>query len=161
MAKDYPFERSTCACRECVRCCHRQPGPLDNKDFEEIVRHIAKKQGASLEVAFQWVKSRLCASPGAVVRMPGGAVMRIGSITPQMRKRSDGVRCCVFLDENDRCTIHEVSPFGCRMFDTHMDGKRAMPRSIALARAQLDPEYKALRDTLPYAQSYRPQRYQA
>lgn len=40
----------------------------------------------------------------------------IGSITP----RSQGGRC-VFLDEQDRCRIHAVAPFGCAYYDTHMD----------------------------------------
>jgi hypothetical protein len=40
-----------------------------------------------------------------------------------------------------------------------MDKDRAMPRSISLAQSQLDPDYQALRDTLPYATSYKPRSY--
>jgi Fe-S-cluster containining protein len=83
-----------------------------------------------------------------------GRVRRIGSITPRMRKGR-----CVFLDENDRCKIHEVAPFGCAYFDVHQSPLTAHPRSIWAIRQQEDAEYRALRDTLPYATSYRPSGY--
>jgi Fe-S-cluster containining protein len=81
-------------------------------------------------------------------------VRRIGSITPRMRHSR-----CVFLDKNDRCSIHPVAPFGCSHFDTHMPHSVAHPRSVWLALSTEDPAYKLLRKALPYAASYKPQSY--
>jgi Fe-S-cluster containining protein len=80
-----------------------------------------------------------------------GKLTRIGTITPRMAKGK-----CVFLDEKDRCTIHEVSPFGCAYYSTHMSAAQAQPRSVFAVRSQMQPDYQALRNQLPYARSYKP-----
>jgi Fe-S-cluster containining protein len=145
MSMEDLFDKTTCGCQQCVKCCYQQPGSLVPGDFERIAAHL----GETPEVA----KKHFWASPGALVKnLSTGQVFRIGTITPRRAKGK-----CVFLDGNDRCTIHAVAPGGCRYFDTHMPAREAMPRAVALATAQQqDPEYQALRDTLPYAQSYRP-----
>jgi Fe-S-cluster containining protein len=33
----------------------------------------------------------------------------------------------VFLDQDERCRIHAVAPFGCRMFTVHMSRKESDP----------------------------------
>jgi Fe-S-cluster containining protein len=141
------FDKTSCACKQCVKCCYRQPGSLVPGDLQRIAAHL----GETPEEA----KKHFWASPGALVKdLSTGQTIRIGTITPRRVKGK-----CVFLDANDRCTIHEVAPAGCRYFDTHMDARQAMPRSIAMATSQQDPDYQALRDTLTYAQSYRPYSY--
>lgn len=131
------FERTTCACENCTKCCKRQPGPLAPDDFERIRRY--------LQETVEQAREHFCSSPGALVRTPNGT-RRVGTITPRMRKGR-----CVFLDDNDRCTIHAVSPFGCRMFDTHMGTAQANARSLFLAQSQaMSAEYQALRDSLPF-----------
>jgi Fe-S-cluster containining protein len=151
---DHDFNRTVCACQQCTACCKRQPGSLAHGDFERMVEH-RERQGFDREVAFEWVKKQLWASPGALVADTStGEVHRIGTITPRMRKGR-----CVFLDENERCKIHEVAPFGCSHFDTHQSRSQAHPRSLWLVRSQLTPEYQALRAELPYAQSYKPTKY--
>jgi Fe-S-cluster containining protein len=141
------FTRTSCACEQCVRCCKRQPGPLVPGDLEKIAAH----RGETIEEA----KKNFWASPGSLVKtLSTGEVKRIGSITPKYRKGR-----CVFLDENDRCSIHPVAPFGCAFFDTHMSNVTAMPRSLWAARAMEDAEYQKLRNGLPYATHYKPQRY--
>jgi Fe-S-cluster containining protein len=153
--QEHQFTRTVCACEKCRACCKRQPGPLAHGDFERIADHVAKTQELSGEIAFEQVKRQLCASPGALVMDSAtGAIKRIGSITP---KRAKGR--CVFLDEQERCSIHEVAPFGCAFFDTHMDARVAHPRSVWLAHNQCEPDYQKLRDELPYAQSYKPTAY--
>jgi Fe-S-cluster containining protein len=95
------------------------------------------------------------ASPGGMYKnLLTGGVKRVGTITPRLRRG-----CCVFLNENDRCDIHEVAPFGCSHFDTHMSQQRAHPRSLWLIQQQEDPNYQALRNELPYATSHKPVRY--
>jgi Fe-S-cluster containining protein len=95
------------------------------------------------------------ASPGSMVKSSSGEVFRVGTICPDYRKGR-----CVFLDENDRCKIHAVAPFGCAYFDTHMSAGTGQVRSSWLAMAQHRSEaYKALRNTLPYARHHKPNRY--
>lgn len=136
------FQRTTCACSECVKCCKRQPGPLAYGDFERITEHLGVSRDEGKEL--------FCASPGALVRV-GQQTVRVGSITPKMRRGR-----CVFLDENDRCKIHAVAPFGCAYFDTHMGRDTAMPRSLWLVKSQSDHDYQMLRDELDYATTYKP-----
>src|ERR1700741_4179349 len=125
-----PFKRATCACAQCVECCRRQPGALAAGDYERIQAHLG--------ISSQEMAKLFCASPGAVVMNSAtGALKRIGSITPQRRRGR-----CVFLNESDRCTIHEVAPFGCTHFDTHMGLAAGQERGIWLARSQDNPDYQ-------------------
>lgn len=142
------FERTSCACRDCVACCETQPGSLAPGDFERIADFL----GESREQA----KIHFWASPGALVAdTRTGRTYRIGTITP---KRKGGR--CVFLDIRNRCRIHPVAPYGCAYFDTHMSAaegrRRSTPHLLAIAR---DAEYQALREELPAATSWKPKGY--
>ena len=149
-----PFERTVCACENCRACCKRQPGSLVPGDLERIALYTSKTQGLPYEVAFEQVKKQLWASPGALVlNTATGRVERVGTITPRYRKGR-----CVFLDENERCTIHAVAPAGCAYFDTHMPRGQAQMRSAWLVTQQQHPDYQKLRDSLPYATHYKPSR---
>ena len=147
MATDlsYAFERTTCACPECVACCTEQPGPLAPGELDYIAAYL----GVSVRDALPY----FWASPGAVVQdSHTGAVHRIGTITPRLR---DGR--CVFLTEADRCSIHAVAPFGCAYADTHMAEQEWQPRALWLYRTiAADAEYQSLRKMLPAATSWRP-----
>ena len=151
-----PFNRTTCACKNCVACCKRQPGPLIPGDFERIVDYISEKEGISLEEAHDKVTNKLCASPGALVKsLSDGRTMRVGTIVPRYRKGR-----CVFLDESDRCSIHPVAPFGCAYYDMHMNWPDAHQRSLWAVRAIMnDQSYGAMRNRLPYATNYKPLTY--
>ena len=147
MTTPHSFNRTTCACVDCTKCCKRQPGPLAPGDYEKIQHHLRATDNE--------MKSMFVASPGAIIRDESGKLSRVGSITPK-RHRSR----CVFLDENDRCKIHNVAPFGCAFFDTHMSREAALPRSTWLVKQQMkDQNYTRLRDALPYAGSYKPTNY--
>jgi Fe-S-cluster containining protein len=141
-----PFPRTSCSCVECIRCCKRQPGPLVEGDFERIQAHLGVDDAE--------MRKLFCASPGALVKLAEGSVHRVGSIVPRMTRGR-----CVFLDENDRCKIHAVAPFGCAFFDTHMSAVTAHPRSIWMVRQNLTEKFRKLRDSLPYAMTYKPARY--
>jgi Fe-S-cluster containining protein len=143
----HDFNRTVCACAECTRCCKKQPGPLIPGDYERIQKHLGVSD-AEMEKLF-------CASPGALVQDSFGVTRRIGSIVPQTRKQGR----CVFLDENDRCKIHEVAPFGCAYFDTHMSRDTAHRRSLYAVRLQETKQYQELRAKLPYARVYNPRGY--
>lgn len=145
------FTRTTCACARCVRCCKEQPGPLAPGDFERIVEHFREHEQLTHEQAERKVRKQLCAAPGALVHeFLTLNTVRVGSITPRSRKGR-----CVFLTENNRCSIHEVAPFGCAYFDPHMPDEVADPRSVWLAEQQATEQYQQLRDTLQLADNYR------
>jgi len=142
-----PFKRTTCACKECTKCCHRQPGSLAPGDYERIQAYLG--------VSDEEMKKLFWASPGAVVlNTATDQFRRVGTITPQRRRSK-----CVFLNDKEKCTIHEVAPAGCAYFDTHMGVREAQERSQWLVHSQQDTAYQKLRSMLPYAKSYKPGRY--
>lgn len=122
-----PYDRTVCACPACVAYCTSRPGYLIPSDLDRI----------------PWL-DRLRASKGALVGTRDGRRWRIGTITPAM----DGGRC-VFLDAEDRCTIHAQAPFGCAYFDAHMTPAAADQRSAwGLRQVQASPTYQAVRAVL-------------
>lgn len=141
------FERTTCACQECVACCKRQPGPLAPGDFEKIAALL----GEDRETA----KLHFWASPGALVMdVSTRRQFRVGTITPRVAHGR-----CVFLDDQDLCKIHAAAPFGCAMFDTHMGLLEGQRRAAWLVREQQRSDYQALRSELPFASTYKPTGY--
>lgn len=143
------FERTACSCDECIACCKRQPGSLAPGEFERIEAYLKEDR--------ETAKSHFWASPGAVVgKVVEGALktFSIGTITPRMENGR-----CVFLNEQDRCRIWPVAPFGCAMFDTHMSATVGLERGSALATSQMSPRYQSLRNELPKATTYRPTGY--
>jgi Fe-S-cluster containining protein len=57
--------------------------------------------------------------------MDHGQIRRIRTLAPA--RRQDGA--CLFLDEEDRCRIHNVSPYGCSHFDARQTNEEADCRS--------------------------------
>jgi Fe-S-cluster containining protein len=116
---EFGFERSVCACHECTANCKFIPGYLVPADIERISRSL----GYSNVVTF--ALENLAASPGATVMNVEGRVFQIPTLVPQ--RRADG--SCKFLDGQNRCTIHAVSPFGCAFFDAHQSADEANRKS--------------------------------
>jgi hypothetical protein len=79
-----------------------------------------------------WARRHLLASPGALV-LRGDKVFRIPMLVPA--RRPDGA--CTFLTAEGLCGIHEVAPFGCSFFDSHMEAAEADRRSGHGLRAVL------------------------
>jgi Fe-S-cluster containining protein len=139
------FQRTACACADCVQCCREQPGPLAPGDLQRIAGH--------LERPVREVLAKFWASPGALVRNSvTGQKRMIGTITPRLQHGR-----CVFLDGADRCTVHAVAPFGCAYADTHMPEAEWLPRAQWLYLGiEEDADYQSLRRTLAPATSWRP-----
>jgi Fe-S-cluster containining protein len=85
---------------------------------------------------------------GAVVgKFVNGALQtfRIETITPTVVEGR-----CVFLDAENRCTVHAVAPFGCSFFDIHMSAFEGQQRSSwGLVQIVTDGDYQRLWQTLP------------
>lgn len=144
---EVPFERTVCACPDCISCCLQQPGCLVPGDVERIEKFLGEP-----------VERHLAASPGALVgRFKGGKVetFRIPTIVP----KSTETGRCLFLSAEGRCRIHAVAPFGCAYFDTHMGFEESQRRMSWGIYEQIKPEYQAFRDTLDPAASHNPRTY--
>jgi hypothetical protein len=95
------------------------PGGLIPGDQERIAQALGVQDFAL------WARESLQASQGAEIPH-AGRVFRLPTIVPG--SRPDG--SCIFLQE-DRCTVHAVSPFGCAYLDMHMSREEANQRSAA------------------------------
>jgi Fe-S-cluster containining protein len=126
--QEFGFCRTQCACLECTADCRRIPGYLVPADLERIHRCMTPDQDL-----LAWARKHLLASPGAIVAYRGQA-FRIHTLVPARRR--DGA--CVFLTSNKQCAIHDVSPFGCAFFDSHMGHAEADRRSQRCLQAVVE-----------------------
>ena len=116
---EFGFARTECACAECAAHCRFVPGYLVPQDLERMSQSL----GYANLVRFAF--ENLLASPGATVMSAvDGRVFRIPTIVPQ--RGASGA--CKFLQRGE-CRAHEVSPYGCAMFDAHQSNEEANRRS--------------------------------
>jgi len=143
-----PFARTVCACKTCASFCETRPGALIPSDVPRIAHRLVKMKLIDHE---EKVGQFLRASGSTTVYEPDlEKQVRIMQIAPARNRRGR----CVFLDESNRCQIHEVSPFGCAYFDGHMpreERDRRMLWGLELIRSNA--EYQSLRNTLPVAEN--------
>jgi len=144
------FSRTVCDCDQCKSCCKRQPGHILPGQMEKIADYLKQ--------SLDEVKKKFWASPGARVQdSKTGLQYQIGTITPRFDRRK---KACVFLTDDGQCSIHVVAPFGCSHFDTHMTGTEGQRRAVwGMTQILESDEYTKLRQTLPFAESYKPQGY--
>lgn len=121
---EFGYVRTACACERCALNCHYLPSYLIPADLSRIARLLGFGN------VFEFAARFLVASPGALV-MSAGNRFRIRTLVPA--RRTDGA--CIFLDERDRCRIHEWSPFGCAFFDDHQTQGEADTKSAEGLRA--------------------------
>lgn len=105
------MQRTSCSCETCQVGCKTLPGALVPADLIKMQQHI--EPDASLT---EFADKYLVVSSGARILNPQTRqAMSVPSLAP--KQRSDGT--CIFYNRQGRCDIHQVSPFGCSMFDTH------------------------------------------
>lgn len=132
-----PFNRTTCSCPSCVACCKRGGGPLLLRD----VQPICERAGLPPE-------RLLWASPGTVLGRVGFGhieLKRVGTIVPQSTESGR----CIFLTADECCAIHDIAPFGCAFYDTHMGQRDSTERTLWAVKDHERREYQELRATLP------------
>jgi Fe-S-cluster containining protein len=141
-----PFERTVCTCEKCVECCSR-PAHLIPSDIKRIADFLAEKSRvdapADATIFFR-------ASSGTSISIRDRRRNTIHTtMIPTITPRTGPNGRCVFLDDANRCTIHDVAPFGCAFFDMHMPKEEADKRSWWGVREIAPSEqYKALRAML-------------
>ena len=134
------MERTKCSCHDCTAGCKAMPGCLIPGDIERSQAHVGDDSG-------EFVLSHFVVSDGALVRKEFATKVvefRVPTIVPV--QKPDG--SCIFLDDEDKCSIHEVAPFGCAYHDTHMSAAEADPRSQFCVATQID----AHKNGTPYSQ---------
>jgi hypothetical protein len=109
----YGFARTVCGCAVCQAPCRHIPGSLDVADLTQLC-----PLGQDLIV---WAEEHL------------RAIVDKGFPTLVPARRDDGH--CHWLYEG-RCLVHEVSPFSCAFFDSHMTEAEIERRSAATIRAR-------------------------
>lgn len=122
--------RTTCGCSSCTVGCKTMPGCLVPGDLERIQDFVGDHRP-------EFVLEHFVASDGAKVAKKikdTTYIISVPSIVPA--QKADG--SCVFLDENNRCKIHPVSPFGCSRHDTHMSKEEGDRRMTWGVTAQIE-----------------------
>lgn len=129
---EFGFPRTAdCSCHHCTLNCRFIPGYLVPSDVERM------STACGYTDVGKFADENLLASPGATV-LRSGQLTQIHTLVPA--RKEDG--SCKFLDEQQRCTVHGVSPFGCAFFDAHMDDAEANKRSsMGLVTIMHSPDY--------------------
>jgi Fe-S-cluster containining protein len=148
-----PFERTVCACRDCVSFCKTKPGILIPSDVPAIAQRLIElKLIERQEDVGQLLRAT---RPSVVFDRDQGREVEIPKIGPAR----DVTGRCVFLDRHERCQIHGVSPFGCAYFDAHMSREESERRQLwSLQMIRSSQRYQALRETLKPAEGNRRRR---
>jgi Fe-S-cluster containining protein len=142
-----PFERTSCACASCVSYCKTKPGILIPSDIPRIAARLVELKRIEHP---DDVGTLLRAAHGIDILENDTQRVSVGPIGPARNRRGR----CVFLSADNRCEIHDVSPFGCAYFDAHMDPKEAERRQIwSIQQLRQSDSYAALRRTLPPAEA--------
>ena len=122
------FERTSCDCELCKVPCRHMPGAMIPGDLEAISDHLG------VHMSGPWVEEHFRASEGPRVRYQGVWFSVAPSMVPAQKE--DG--SCVFLDDDGRCEVHPVAPFGCAYMDMHMGKEEADARSMAMMGEQVE-----------------------
>ena len=119
------YKRTVCACDDCREPCRHMPGMLTPSDIGRLLEWMDKDTpGFSLAAGLF-----LAASKGALIGdLKTGQTYRIPTIVPARHPKT-GV--CSFLMDDGLCAIHDVAPYGCSHFDTHMSREEGDRRVYA------------------------------
>lgn len=107
-----------CICQECVSACHNDPGRLVPDD----VRKLSRRLGISeRDLENDYLVRVPVAIGGQTVHALAPAKKRgrrfvaaPGTAAPDYYAKEPGQ--CIFLDDNDRCSVHEAKPFECAAY---------------------------------------------
>jgi len=119
MRSQFGFMRTENSGPEDVLPCQHMPGYLVGDDLLRIAAHL---RFSPRDFAEQF----LLASSGTVVESQGEKFY-LPTLVP---KRGENGHC-IFLEDNNLCGIHDVSPYGCAFFDSQMSDEEFSKRRAA------------------------------
>ncbi|MFH0975816.1 MAG: YkgJ family cysteine cluster protein [Spirochaetota bacterium] len=104
-----------CSCNECISACHNDPGRLVPEDISKLSRLLGIS-GSDLEnnylVRVSVISNGHTTNALAPAKKKGQRfIAPPGTIAPDYYAEEKGR--CIFLDDKDRCTVHEAKPFEC------------------------------------------------
>jgi len=134
------LNRNICACDICKTNCKIIPGYLVFQDILNIYNYYNPVIGFTC-----FIQLFFLASPGAIV-MKNENIFRIPTIVPTRNKKTNH---CIFFTSDEKCSIHHISPFGCRYFNCKQTEEEADNISkLGLNNIINDLEYKKIWITL-------------
>lgn len=144
MVDNYPpFERTTCACTQCVEFCSR-PAHLIPTDLQRIGQVLTERGDADSPTDTARYFRASSGTKVGIYTKRGLAIVTVPTITPRVENGR-----CVFLTSDNRCSIHAVSPFGCAYFDAHMPRDESDERvKWSIREISQSASYKAFRALL-------------
>jgi hypothetical protein len=113
--QEYGFQRTECACGFCRAYCKHMPGTLDPTDLSRMC-----PPGEDL-LAWAEVHLRALVDQSYPVLVPA---------------RGPFGHCHWYFE--GRCAVHQVAPFSCAFFDSHMSANEAQRRIAATIQACRD-----------------------
>jgi Fe-S-cluster containining protein len=104
-----------CSCNECISACLNDPGRLVPSDMPKMSRYL-KISESDLKKNYLVIVSikinGLAANALAPAKKSGRRfIAEPGTIAPDYYSKEKGR--CIFLDDKERCLVHEVKPFEC------------------------------------------------
>ena len=104
----------SCNCPECKSACRNDPGRLIPEDVHKLAKilQISEKELTEnylVKIPLSKKDSIYAFAPAK--RKGKRFIAEPGTIAPEYYSKERGV--CIFLDENDLCTVHKVKPFEC------------------------------------------------
>jgi len=104
-----------CICPGCVSACRNDPGRLVPDDVRKLSRLLGISER---DLENDYLVRVSVASGGHTLHALAPAkrkgrrfVAAPGTAAPDYYAKEDGR--CIFLDDNDRCSVHEAKPFEC------------------------------------------------
>jgi Fe-S-cluster containining protein len=104
-----------CSCKECISACLNDPGRLVPGDIPKLSRHLKVPES---DLENEYLIRVPVRSNGqtvyalAPVKKKGRRfIAKPGSIAPDYYAEEKGR--CIFLDDTNRCSVHEAKPFEC------------------------------------------------
>jgi len=104
-----------CICDECVSACRNDPGRLVPDDVSKLARRLGISER---DLENDYLVRVPVASDGQTVHALAPAkrkgrrfVAEPGTDAPDYYASEQGR--CIFLDDTDRCSVHEAKPFEC------------------------------------------------
>jgi hypothetical protein len=113
MAEQHGFQRTECACDMCQIPCRHNPGGLDVADLERMCP-------AGQDI-FVWAEEHL----RALTEKPWPVLVPSRHVKGHCHWYYEG-----------KCLVHDIAPYGCAFFDSHMPADQVAGRYAAMSAAR-------------------------
>lgn len=125
----------SCNCNECISACHNDPGRLVPEDMKNLSALLKVPEEDLLKEFLVKVpvscNGHLIYAPAPAKKKGRRFIAEPGTIAPDYYAAEKGR--CIFLDDNDQCSVYEAKPFECSAYmgcrNTFL-GKAYRPKAV-------------------------------